>query len=128
MTRRLGHPSRPPVNSTIALINVVFLMLIFFLIAGSLAPQPDADLSLVNLDDITTQPPSDALLILADGSLRLDGRVVSSDEAIVGLRGIETVRLMPDRESPASALLGIVRALQSAGIDSVALVVEPRAP
>ncbi len=40
--------SRKPEN-TIALINVVFLMLIFFLVAGTLAPSPDHNVDFITL-------------------------------------------------------------------------------
>ena len=44
----LARPKEP----TIALINVVFLMLVFFMIAGTLAPPLDPDLSLIKAEDL----------------------------------------------------------------------------
>ncbi|HBS14056.1 MAG TPA: biopolymer transporter ExbD, partial [Alcanivorax sp.] len=34
---------RPPLEPVLPLINVVFLLLIFFMVAGQLAPRPEGD-------------------------------------------------------------------------------------
>lgn len=52
---------------TITLINIVFLMLIFFLVAGTLAQPLDSELSLVRAADLTAQPPANALVIDPQG-------------------------------------------------------------
>jgi len=64
-------------DGLLPLINVVFLLLMFFLIAGiimqdTLPPLPDAAES-----DSSTEPTLD-LVILADGSLEMQGEPVSS--------------------------------------------------
>ena len=60
-------------ESTVALINVVFLMLIFFLIAGTLAPTGDRAVDLVALTDADAASPPDMLFIRADGTLTWRG-------------------------------------------------------
>ena len=57
-TRRRPEP-------VIGLINVVFLMLVFFLIAGSVAPPLDGEVRLVRLDEAGSPPPPDVLALTA---------------------------------------------------------------
>ncbi|MGP9789214.1 ExbD/TolR family protein [Roseinatronobacter sp. NSM] len=125
MTRRavsLVPRARPEPN--IALINIVFLMLVFFLIAGSLAPRPDPDVTLVSLSDIATHPPSDALVLLADGTLRLNGQAVTLPDAVGQLAGQARVRLLPDRAAPAAILIETAQALRRGGAPKLVLVTQ----
>lgn len=124
MRHSLNTPARPRGEPTIALINIVFLMLIFFLIAGSLAPRPDGDVALVSLREITTEPPSDALVMLADGSLRHAGAALSRDAALAEFGAAERVRLLPDRAAPAAELVGLAQALRAAGVAELVIVTE----
>jgi biopolymer transport protein ExbD len=128
LKRALFPEPRPRAEATIALINIVFLMLIFFLIAGSLAPRPDADVTLVSLNEITTEPPSDALVMLEDGSLRHAGRTLSQDAAIAEFAGAARVRLLPDRAAPAAELVALAQGLRAAGVKALVIVTERGLP
>ena len=124
MKRRLPKRGREP---TIALINIVFLMLIFFLVAGTLAPPLDADLKLVNTADLEGTPPADALVVHADGRLTHQGAPVESAAAFFALlpEGARArVRLVPDRDLEAKELVSIGRALRAAGAEQVVLITE----
>ena len=48
-------PPRRGRDSTIALINIVFLMLIFFLIAGTVAPPLDREIDLVDTSGLVVE-------------------------------------------------------------------------
>ncbi|SDW52509.1 ExbD/TolR family protein [Roseicitreum antarcticum] len=122
MRRSLGHIPRTQPEPTIALINIVFLMLIFFLIAGSIAPSPDPDVQLVTLSEITTEPPRDALVLLADGALRLNGLAVSAGQAVSQLAGTTTVRVLPDRAAPAADLVALAQQLRAGGAEKLMIV------
>mgnify|MGYP001230319402 CR=1 FL=1 len=115
-------------DSTIALINIVFLMLIFFLVAGTLAQPIDSALKLVNTSDIdSTSPPADALVVHPDGRMSLAGQDIATPEAFLEARGEEglaVVRLIPDRELPAEDLVALARALRSGGAERVVIVSE----
>lgn len=124
MRRMLTQTARPRGEPTIALINVVFLMLIFFLIAGSLAPRPESDVTLVSLSDITTEPPSDALVMLADGSLRHAGAALSRADALARFGDTARVRLLPDRNAPAAELVALAQALRAVGVAELVIVTE----
>lgn len=128
MRRGIAPPARRQAEPTIALINIVFLMLIFFLIAGSIAPRPDPDIALVTLSGIRTEPPSDALVLLPDGSLRLVGEAVDLPVAVERLAGNDRVRLLPDRAAPAERLVAVAQAFRAAGTRDLVIVTEGGLP
>ena len=128
MSPRRTKAEREP---TIALINIVFLMLIFFLVAGTLATPLDKDLRLVNTADIEGTAPSDALVLHADG--RMTNRGTDIDSASAFLTGLPVenrvrVRIVPDRDLPATTLIAVGRALREAGAQHVVLVTERGLP
>lgn len=131
MKRRGGH-KRKAAEPTIALINVVFLMLIFFLIAGTVAPSLDDKLQLVNVEGLDGRPPPDTLILHADGQLSLRGDILLPDGInISDLPDVEkdddgqiALRLIPDRDVPAVILLDVTDQLRQAGATQIWLVTE----
>jgi len=113
---------------TIALINIVFLMLVFFMVAGSLAPPVETDLRLVDTNDLEGRAPAYAMVLTAEGALRYRGQVVTGPEAYFADHALGTVRLMPDRNAPATELLRVARALRAAGAGKVLIVTEQVQP
>lgn len=122
LRRSFGRKEREP---TIALINIVFLMLVFFLVAGTLARPLDRDLRLVSVADLAGAAPADALVILADGGMRWRGEVVADVADFVAAQPeAGRVRVVPDRDLPAADLVRIGRALRVAGAGRVVIVTE----
>ncbi|MEM6739859.1 MAG: biopolymer transporter ExbD [Pseudomonadota bacterium] len=137
-TRRKPEP-------TIALINVVFLMLIFFLVAGTVAPPLDPDLTLATAEDLEGRAPPDALVLHADGTTTfrgtdLDpaayvaqltaeadagaGEQASAGAGDAGAAGPLAARLVPDRDVPAIRLMEVTLELRAAGAAQVMVVAE----
>ncbi|APZ51704.1 ExbD/TolR family protein [Salipiger abyssi] len=125
MRARRPKTEREP---TIALINIVFLMLIFFLVAGTLAQPLDPELKLVSTADLEgSPPPPDALVVHPDGALSLRGEVQDSPETYLAALDPEAralVRLVPDRDLPAADLVEVARALRAGGAEKVMIVSE----
>lgn len=122
--RRVRRSRRDP---TITLINIVFLLLVFFLIAGTLAPPLEPDLRLVQTRDLPPEGPPDALVLHADGALTWRGRRLASVEEYLAEAPAELAarpRIVPDRDVPAQALVSLGRAFRAAGRDSVVIVTE----
>lgn len=117
------HGRRRRAEPTIALINVVFLMLIFFLVAGTVAPPLDPDLTLAQTDTLESSPPPDALVLMADGRLMFRG---AQTDAVghIALVDAGTVRIVPDRAVPAARLVEVTLALRAAGAERVVVVAE----
>ena len=129
-------PKRNPQESTITLINVVFLMLIFFLIAGTLTPPLDKDVTLISTLESEQAEPPDALFVTADGVMRARGDEVTADAYVAAVRQKElllpedpvTVKIAADRDLPAERLIGIVGELRDAGAARITVVTERTMP
>ncbi|MES0864785.1 biopolymer transporter ExbD [Ruegeria sp. SCPT10] len=113
---------------TIALINVVFLMLVFFMIAGTLAPPLSGSVQLVETQDLEGREAPDALVIRADGVLEYRGAELTDAEAYVERASIDfpldDVRLVPDRSVPAIRLKEVSDALRALGATKIYVVTE----
>ena len=124
--------SKSHAEPTIALINVVFLMLVFFMVAGSLAPAMDPRVQLVQAADLETSPPPDALVIRADGTLSFRGAELTSPEAYVRIVREEeaefVARLVPDRALPAARLIAVAKELRQLGATRISLLSERSLP
>ncbi|APX14095.1 ExbD/TolR family protein [Tateyamaria omphalii] len=121
---RARRQTREP---TIALINIVFLMLVFFMVAGTLAAPLERDLALVRTDDLEGRAPPDALVIHADGQMVYRGAAQADAEGyLAGLdpEAREEVRIVPDRDLPAADLVRLGRDLRRAGAGRVIIVTE----
>ncbi|BBU56930.1 hypothetical protein KU6B_31950 [Mameliella alba] len=124
MRARRQKTEREP---TIALINIVFLMLIFFLVTGTLARPLDKDLTLVRTAELDTTAPADALVIHADGRMTWRGAPQDSAASFMTQLPAEArarLRVIPDRDLDAAELVRIGRALRGAGAEKIVIVTE----
>lgn len=121
MRRRRKAQSEP----TITLINIVFLLLIFFLVAGALAPPLDRSVQLVETATLDPDAPPDALIIHADGRLSYRGQEVLSASDFLTNATPEIVtrtRVVPDQSVSAARLIELARDLQAAGSEQIVVV------
>lgn len=111
---------------TIALINIVFLMLIFFMVAGTLAPPIDPDLKLVKTADLDGTEPADVLVITADGQVTNRGEIITDVAEFFNANAEETTtaRIMPDQNAPAPKVIEIARQLRQSGAQRVVIMSE----
>ncbi|SMR82440.1 biopolymer transport protein ExbD [Aliiroseovarius halocynthiae] len=126
---------RRKAEPTIALINVVFLLLVFFLIAGQLSPPMDQDIKLASVKDLTSTQAPDALVIDQDGALSYQGVPITpeaywdehpqsklaDDEEVPQSKRL---RLVPDRRVPAVTLLGVANELRKLGARDIWIVTQ----
>tara|TARA_R110002020_G_scaffold58372_4_gene160059 strand:- start:24018 stop:24425 length:408 start_codon:yes stop_codon:yes gene_type:complete len=122
--------SRKPEN-TVALINVVFLMLIFFLVAGTLAPAPDRDVDFITLAATDPAAPPDMLFIRSDKTLTWRGEALPLSDHVSRWQGLQAeapeprpFRIVADRLLPAVDLLDTLDELRRAGVDEIVLIAE----
>lgn len=108
-------------DSTIALINIVFLMLIFFLISGTIAPSLDPDLELADTAGLEGREPPDALVLHEDGSLSFRGGP-SDPATYMADHEDGPVRIVPDRDVLAPRLVEVAGELRRLGASSVVIV------
>ncbi|MEM1411967.1 MAG: biopolymer transporter ExbD [Pseudomonadota bacterium] len=109
----------------ISLINIVFLILIFFMVAGTLA-QPPRELQFVQSTELECCTEPDALAISKDNRLSYRGAPIASVAAFLALRPVEQtpVRLLPDRELPANDLLRRISSLKAAGSTQIVVLTQ----
>ncbi|NGP51877.1 biopolymer transporter ExbD [Thioalkalivibrio sp. XN8] len=123
---------RRTVISLTPLIDVVFILLVFFMLATSFL-----DWRYVTMDTPAVRaaaPPSDVplltLVVRRDG-LRLDDAAVSEAEAIAAARAhLEQhpevgVRLQPDGDTPLQRVMDVLDTLAGAGVEPLTLVRDP---
>ena len=123
MKRQFKASKREPI---ISLINIVFLILIFFMVAGSLSANRPSGIECVQAEGLECCTAEEALDILADGTLVRQGeRLASLEQFIAETESLETtIRLRPDREFPARDLLQSVSTLQDAGATHIVVLTE----
>ncbi|MEM9880684.1 MAG: biopolymer transporter ExbD [Pseudomonadota bacterium] len=113
---------------TIALINIVFLMLIFFLVAAQVAPPLERGLDLVETQKLEGKVPPDAMVVMPDGLMKFRGAQVTPQQYVTIMQEengtIEQVRLVPDRELSAVHLIEIGNTLRENGVAKIMIVTE----
>jgi len=131
---RISRPAaRPKSEGTITLINVVFLMLIFFLIAGNLTPPLDNEVQLINSETGEPLLPPDTLSVRANGELFFRGNIVTPEAFLAGLREgdqstASTVRIIADKELPAVKLIDLVANFRKIGAGRLHVVTQRTDP
>ncbi len=118
---------RTPPENTIPLINVVFLMLIFFLFAGSIARddarrmEPPVDIT----DDESIRS-TGALIIDRDGHTHAQDAEISVEAWLEAAKSAETsdgpLKVAADGDLPADKLEEVLSALSKAGGTNVVLI------
>ncbi len=107
------------------LINVVFLLLIFFMIAGTLTARAPFELVLPEAQNAAA-PTEDAqtLWIAADGRIALGQDVIPPDMLRIRLSDAPpmAMRLEADAAAPADLLVATVAVLNAAGVETVDIV------
>ncbi|WP_291078279.1 biopolymer transporter ExbD [Hyphomonas sp.] len=123
MKRVKRKRERDPV---ISLINIVFLILIFFMVAGTLSSPTEPSLRFVQAETPDCCVPPDAIGIDRFGHFLLDGRRTGNVSAILSDRdgATNSIRLLPDRDLPAVTLLKRVRQLKDHGVQDIVIVTE----
>lgn len=117
----LHTPRRRPSENIVPMINVVFLLLIFFLMSAQIAPPDPIEVALP-ISDATAPPAQEAtLFVAADGALaygaaRGDGvwTALQTHEGVLSLR--------VDASFPANSLAALLPKLAAQGVTGVALV------
>ena len=133
--RKSGKSSRRGASSgeinddgVIPLINIVFLLLVFFLLAGHIAPPEPADITPPTSSSIADDPAKPAVLhITADGTIQHNGAVIADLMAtttlIANTAKDSPVIIRADQGAPAARVLAAAHALKMARVSESRLVV-----
>jgi biopolymer transport protein ExbD len=125
------HENRRREPDLTSLVNIVFLILIFFIVAGSLRPFGDRELELTKLADGAINAHVDGrLLVHADGRIAYKGQPTTLPDLAATLRGEKAAGgrqrfdIVADHRAPAAQVLAIATALKAAGYADIAIVTQ----
>lgn len=130
---RLRRPSDAPATEPITpLIDVVFFLLVFFLLVGRMDATAPFEVSPpINTAHAQNMPGGGLTVsISATGDLALDGTATTREAILAAARDppSDLIRLNAHGAAPLGVLLPLADALAEAGADHVVLVVTPGAP
>jgi len=114
-------------DALLPLINLVFLMLIFFIVAGQISDTPLPDLPPVTANADQQQPYAD-LVVGTDGTWQIAGKTVNKDDLLVKLgkkSGEEPLRVAAADTITMSDLETLFRILEQGGYQDILLLTEP---
>lgn len=117
------------VDTSLAIVNIVLLLIFYFLIAGQ-NPAPDTDLELAGTTELSPENlPSPVLEVLGPEEWRLDGRPIRPEMLPGALAASGApVHLLIDRNAPAGLLVGLMRRPELAGHDIRLVTIKGFAP
>ena len=123
----LIQPRKPRRNdSTVPMLDMAFQILIFFMLAGTIARPLDDGLTLVQTTTLEGTPPPDALVISARGDVTFQGEAMDPVRYLANHvpPGTQIIRIVPDRDAPAATLIAVAAALTAAGAPQVVIVTQ----
>lgn len=120
-------------DSLLPLINIVFLLLIFFMVAGRLASSDPFEVEAPeSISEGLPQPEIPNLLLGRDGSLALNGEIIARDELgqhlapLLDLERQATLRLRADGRADTPEVVALMEDLRSHGIERLQLITQPQ--
>ena len=124
-------PPRAPAETIVALIDVVFFLLVFFMLVGRMdATAPFDVVPPVAGMGAPLPKGGETVALSPDGRLALNGTEMTREAILTELadRSATIVRVQSDGASPLGRLLPLLAALETLEGASVVLIVTPEAP
>ncbi len=113
------HPHKTTLDFSLATVNIVLLLIFFFLISGSLVATEEMEVDLSETADLPLDKlPRPLLLLRPEGQdWRLDGTPVTPDTLAEAATG-DLLHILADKRLPASELIAL---LQDPRLDGLTL-------
>lgn len=128
-------PPRAPMETIIAMIDVVFFLLVFFMLIGRMDASAPFEVAPPLGRGGTDLPTGGVIIAVApDGRHALDGVELGADEIIAALTARASddpavpVRVNAHHSAPLSLVLPLLARLEAVGIADIGLVVTPVPP
>ena len=117
-----NHRRRTAPENIVPMINVVFLLLIFFLMSAQITTPPPVDITPPGSTAEADLEARDVLFLAADGALYFGG--FTGDAALSAVRsaGLERVRIAADKDVEAQRLAQVLAGLRGSGLTEIDLV------
>ncbi|MBR9872133.1 MAG: biopolymer transporter ExbD [Gammaproteobacteria bacterium] len=116
-------------DALLPLINLVFLLLMFFIVAGQLTEEPLPELP-GGTQSAQEQAPEADLIVKADGQWQVNGSTLTEDTLLAALPEpdvSEPLKLAADQSLTMVDLEHLLRVLEDGGYTEVLLLTEPGA-
>ena len=113
-----------PAENFVPMINVVFLLLIFFLMSAQITRPPPIDLARPDSASPKVPEGSTTLFVASDGTAYFNG--LQGPAALIAIAQLqpEDLRIEADRSSDASQFASLLARLRTAGIGDIDLVTQ----
>ena len=114
-------------DALLSLINLVFLLLIFFIVAGQLTNEPLPELPGAARQQQERAPEAD-LMVAADGQWKVQGKVLGEEQLLAALPQPDDnnpLRIAADQSLTMSDLEALLSVLEQGGYTEVLLLTEP---
>jgi biopolymer transport protein ExbD len=114
-------------DALLPLINLVFLLLIFFIVAGQLTNEPLPELPGAARQQQERAPEAD-LMVAADGQWKVQGKVLGEEQLLAALPqpgDSNPLRIAADQSLTMSDLEALLSVLEQGGYTEVLLLTEP---
>jgi biopolymer transport protein ExbD len=125
-------PRRTAPETIIPLIDVVFFLLVFFMLIGRMDATAPFELSPATATTGSDMPGGGTTLAIAqDGALALDGQALDSGAVLPQITDIlqatpsQLIRVNAHHAAPLSAVLPLVAQIEALGARDIVLVVTP---
>ncbi|SIT03891.1 outer membrane transport energization protein ExbD [Roseivivax lentus] len=120
------RPRRRSREAVVPMINVVFLLLVFFLMTAQIVPVAPFDIALPEAEADPARIAARPLYVAADG--RLSHGDLRGTEALAAAAKAGPVRIEADADLPAAALARLLADLAAAGADEISLATQVPRP
>lgn len=114
-------------DALLPLINLVFLLLTFFIVAGQLTNEPLPELPGAAQQQQERAPEAD-LMVAADGQWKVQGKVLGEEQLLAALPQPDDnnpLRIAADQSLTMSDLEALLSVLEQGGYTEVLLLTEP---
>lgn len=116
-------------ENVLPLINIVFLLLIFFLIAGALTIPDLFPVEPPVSDSETPAAPVETIVLIgADGQISLQNKLIAADQlhalarAIIKQKPLQPFKLKADNQAASGQVIRAIAALRNAGVQQTLLI------
>ncbi len=122
--------TRRPV-SVIPMINIIFLLLIFFIIAGNIEIVDKLDVTPPKANAVDNKPPVNAIIYLSkDGLIALNSDIIAEKDLRTVIKTLfienqkQQVSIKADAGVPAKTLLMVMKLIEESGGSEVSLITQ----
>lgn len=129
MAPLIARPARRKPDFALSTVNIVLLLVLFFLIVGAPADRAERqiDLPITRSLPLAELPRPLLLVERGTGELVLDGIALSADalQAAITTDGLNRLHLLVSQDHPAQALLALTQWLRAQGAEVILVTLRP---